>query len=134
MPESRTELIDRMERLYKSVSGPGMGTSIRGTELGGMLEEIRSLRIENAQLTKKGRRRGAAAATESSWTDPLAEVLPAVNDILEGHPELWGQALPEALEAWGAQQTFEIPDTWAPAVTKALTPDDETDDVSAGAA
>lgn len=136
MPESRqetrAEIIARMERRYTDIRGPGMGGSIRGSELKALLDEIHDLRAGDVAGDKQARREARAAARVAAGeTDVqesvLDEVMPAINDILESHADLWGIPLVEALAAWSARQTFEVPETWVPAVAEALEVDDVDD-------
>lgn len=121
--ESPEALLARMERLGEAVSGPGMGTSLRGVELRGLLDLIHDLQ---AQVAQAGRRQKRAAAKKPKAGEATAEagvldqVVAATADIMEGHPELWGQPLWDALQAWGEQTGCAVDDTWKAAVEGAL--------------
>jgi len=112
-----------MEVLADAIQGPGMGTSITYIELRGLLDALHEAEAEAARAVKSAERktgRSKKAVEEPSWSDALVEVIPALADILEGHPELWGQSAVDALAAWAEQQNIEVPATWRPAVEKAL--------------
>lgn len=135
LTEKETALLNKMANLAHAVAGPGMGTSISGRDLNGLLEIVHSARAAVAQVDRAERRRTAeppppkarrgkgAPEPEPEPLVPdatLTEIVVAFSDIMESHAELWGRSPVEALAAWCEQQGITIPPEWPEALAKAL--------------
>jgi len=136
-PVNEAALLARMERQAQAINGPGLSTTIRGPELRGLLDIINRHTAEVAQAAKaaeRASRRAAArpassstkgrgkAAPASSGPDPevVSGLLRAADEILSSKAELWGQKLPEAIEAWGEQGGDPVPTEWQDLIAAAL--------------
>lgn len=114
------KFLGEMASIAYDVRGPGMGTTLRGDQLNRLVRLAQEAREERDKLAAAKPKGGRGKAPEPAWTDPLGELLPVVNDILESGTDLWGTPLVDALPAYAEAQHIELPDTWLPAVAQAL--------------
>ena len=112
-------VLARARRLAAAVGGPGMGTTIRGDDLRGLVALIDRLAAENAALSA-----GAPLpAPADEWLAELPPIVASLAEVLESHPELWGSSLIDAVEGLAGQRAEPVTDAARAAIERCLAPE-----------
>lgn len=112
-------LIREVRGYADAASGRGMHVTVSGEHLAAVLQRLDHLEVE-------ARARAAAtppaAPPEPVWQEPLAQVIPVLDDIAQSkeYKDLRGVNLLDALTAWAARNGTTLDPDAISAVSRAL--------------
>ena len=117
--ESEAAHVGRLRRLAAQTGSKGMGCTVRGEELRGMLAAYDRVCDERDAALKalEARRSGGKGKPDSGPVrsfsdDDVRAAFAAANEVYTKRAELWGEPLAVVLAVWCKDQGTAMPDAW----------------------